>query len=170
MKNIGKTCLVSSVLALVLSFTGCSHTTTPVGREYSGRARVEQVAFSAALESAYKKVDMSFCKNKKIFVETRALSEKDVEYINSYVRKLVIASGGTVVTTESAADIKMSNFFEVTGTDEVNRTFRKDLVVAQVRGNITVTDVAAGKVTKITNLKGAAQTKRNKDADTKILE
>jgi hypothetical protein len=170
MTNMRKAFLVSLVPALALSLAGCSHTTTPIGREYSARPRVEQIAFSAALESAYKKINMSFCKDKKVFVETKALSEKDIGYINSYVSKLVIAAGGTVVTTESAADIKMSNFFEVTGTDEVKRSMRKDVVVAQVTGTLTLTDVAAGKVIQIMDLKGAAQTKRNKDADTKILE
>ena len=170
MRSICKWIVVCLVLAMVASFTACTKNYTPIGREESARPRVEQIAFSAALESAYKKVDMSFVRDKRVFVETKALSRQDVEYINSYVRKRVIAAGGTVVMEEPGAEIKLTNFLEVTGTDEVQRSFGKDLVVAQVRGNLTITDLKAMTVTKILDLKGMAQTKRNKKADTRIIE
>lgn len=161
---------VSLAVALTLIFVGCTHTTTPIAREGAARPRIEQTAFSAALESAYKKIDMSFCRNKNIFVETKALAQEDIEYITSYVTKLVIASGGRVVLEEASADIKMTSFLEVTGTDEVARSMKKDVVVGQVKGTLTLTDIANKTVTQVIDLRGIAQTKRNKDADTKILE
>lgn len=158
------------VAAMVIGFIGCTKNLTPIGREQSARPRVEQIAFSAALESAFKKADLSFCSGKKVFIETKSLSKQDIEYINSYVRKRITALGGYVVLDENDADLKMVNFLEVTGTDEVMRTFGKDLVVAQVRGNFTVTDLKTGVITKIVDLKGTAQTKRNKKAKTKVIE
>ena len=164
--------LVVAVLAavVIMGLVGCTKNYTPIGREESARPRVEQIAFSAALESAYKKIDLSFVRDKRVFVETKALSKQDIDYINSYVRKRVLAAGGNVVLEEPGAEIKLTNFLEVTGSDEVIRTFGKDLVVAQVRGNLTITDMKSMTITKIVDLKGSAQTKRNKKADTKIIE
>ena len=170
MKRVVLITITGIVLAAIGMLVGCTKTYTPINREETARPRVDQIAFSAALESAYKKVDMSFCTGKKVFVETRALSKQDIEYINSYVRKLIIAKGGYVAAEEKDADIKMSNFLEVTGTDEVTRTFGKDLVVAQVRGNFSITYMSTGITTKIVDLKGTAQTKRNKKANTKVIE
>ena len=122
------------------------------------------------MESAYKKVDMSFCRNKAVFVETQALSERDIPYITSYVKSLVRDAGGKVVTDENVAQIKLTSFLAVSGTDDVRRSVGKDVVVGQVKGTLTVTDLASKTEVKTFDLEGVVQTKRNKSADTKILE
>ncbi|MFH1021774.1 MAG: hypothetical protein V1809_00120 [Planctomycetota bacterium] len=162
---------IGAMVAGVFCVAGCSSTVTPVQREETARPRVEQLSLSTAMESAYGKVDFSRCKDKKVFVETKALSKTDVEYVNSFVMKKVLTAKGLPVMNEKGADLKLVNTLEVSGTDEVKRhLFFKDLVVGQVKGTLTFIDLANGSVLQISDFTGQARSKRNSKGSTKVVE
>lgn len=171
--SISRTHLISLLLAALaggLAGLACTKANTAIGREASARPRIEQVALSSAMEAAYAKVDFGFCKERKCFIETKALSKSDVDFITSYVTKKVLAAGGTPVLQEAGADLRLTSTLDVSGTDEVKRTLLKDVVIGQFKGTLTVVDLKAGAVQKVIDLNAVSQSKRNKTADTKILE
>lgn len=159
-----------AALALTLTGLGCTKASTTIGREASARPRIEQVALSSAMEAAYAKVNFGFCQGKRCFIETKALSKSDVDFITSYVTKKVLAAGGTPLLQEPGADLRLTSTLDVSGTDEVKRTLVKDVVIGQFKGTLTVVDLKAGTVQKVIDLNAVSQSKRNKTADTKILE
>ena len=122
------------------------------------------------MEEAYNKADFGFCKGKKCFVETKALSKSDIDFITSYVTKKVLSAGGVPVIQESAAELKLTSTLDVSGTDEVKRSWGKDVVIGQFKGTLAVIDISKGTVQQVIDLNGTAQSKRNRDADTKILK
>jgi len=156
-------------LLLIGGGLGCTKASTSIGREASARPRIEQVALSSAMEAAYNKVNFGFCRDKKCFVETKALSKSDIDFITSYVTKKVLAGGGIPVLNESAAELKLTSTLDVSGTDEVKRTLVKDVVIGQFKGTLAVIDIAKGTVKQVIDLNATSQSKRNKSADTKIL-
>ena len=158
-----------SMLAL-LAGLACTRASTTIGREASARPRIEQVALSSAMEAAYAKVDFGFCKDRKCFIETKALSKTDVDFITSYVTKKVLAAGGVPTLQEPGSELRLTSTLDVSGTDEVKRTLVKDVVIGQFKGTLTVVDLAKGTVSKVIDLNAVSQSKRNKTADTKILE
>ncbi|MBP7147029.1 MAG: hypothetical protein KBD01_05755 [Acidobacteria bacterium] len=149
---------------------GCTASTTAISRETAARPRVEQKALVSAMEGAYAKVDFSVCRGRKVFVETRALSKTDVEFITSYVQKQALAARCVPVIDEQEADLKMTSMLEVSGTDEVERRMLKDVVVGQFTGTLTVTDLREGAVIKAWDLHAMSQTKRNRRATTSTLK
>lgn len=161
--------VVGVVLVGLFGDTGCTKNPTSVNREVAARPRVEQLALSSAMESAYDSVDFSLVKNENVYVETNALAKTDVEFITSFVQKQVIAAGGTVVLNERDADLKLTSTVEVSGTDEVNRTFGKDVVMGQFKGSLAVVDLASASIVQMYELDSLAQTKRNRRAKTKVL-
>lgn len=161
---------LASALALVAATLACTRANTTIGREASARPRIEQVALSSAMEAAYNKVDFGFCRDQKCFVETRALSKTDIDFISSYVTKKVLAVGGIPVLQEADAALKLTSTLDVSGTDEVKRTLVKDVVIGQFKGTLTVVDRAKGTVKRVIDLNAVSQSKRNKTADTRILE
>jgi spore cortex formation protein SpoVR/YcgB (stage V sporulation) len=163
------TLLLASGAALLMAVLACTRASTSIGREASARPRIEQVALSSAMEAAYNKVDFGFCKNQKCFVETKALSKTDIDFITSYVTKKVLAAGGIPVIQESAAELKLTSTLDVSGTDEVKRTMVKDVVIGQFKGTLAVIDMAKGTVNQVLDLNATSQSKRNKNADTRIL-
>jgi spore cortex formation protein SpoVR/YcgB (stage V sporulation) len=158
------------VVLLAGGMLACTRASTSVGREVSARPRVEQVALSAAMEAAYNKVDFAFCRGRKCFVETKALSKTDIDFITSYVTKKVLTAGGFPVLQEANAEITLTSTLEVSGTDEVKRTMVKDVVIGQFKGTLAIIDRSKGTVVQAFDLKAVSQTKRNKTADTTILE
>ena len=96
-------------LLAILSGLGCTKANTTIGRETSARPRIEQVALSSAMEAAYNKVNFGFCRDRKCFVETKALSKSDIDFITSYVTKKVLSGGGVPVLQESAAELKLTS-------------------------------------------------------------
>jgi len=157
-------------LLLIGGGLGCTKASTSIGREASARPRIEQVALSSAMEAAYNKVNFGFCRDKKCFVETKALSKSDIDFITSYVTKKVLAGGGIPVLQENAAELKLTSTLDVSGTDEVKRTLVKDVVIGQFKGSLAVIDIAKGTVKQVFDLNATSQSKRNKNADTRILE
>ena len=162
---------LSALVALLLigGGLGCTKASTSIGREASARPRIEQVALSSAMEAAYNKVNFGFCRDKKCFVETKALSKSDIDFITSYVTKKVLAGGGIPVLQENDAELKLTSTLDVSGTDEVKRTLVKDVVIGQFKGTLAVIDIAKGTVKQVIDLNATSQSKRNKSADTKIL-
>jgi len=122
------------------------------------------------MEAAYNKVDFAFCHSKKCFIETKALSKTDIDFITSFVTKKVLTAGGFPVIQESNAELTLTSTLDVSGTDEVKRSFVKDVVIGQFKGTLAIVDRAKGTVLQAFDLKATAQTKRNKTADTSILE
>lgn len=171
MPNTCNTLFLASGIALMLmAGTACTKANTSIGREASARPRIEQVALSSAMEAAYNKMNFAFCRDQKCFVETKVLSKTDIDFITSYTTKKVLAAGGIPVLQENAADLKLTSTLDVSGTDEVKRTLVKDVVVGQFKGTLAVIDLAKGTVKQVIDLNAVSQSKRNKNADTKILE
>ena len=161
--------LASGAALLLLAAIGCTKANTSIGREASARPRIEQIALSSAMEAAYNKVNFAFCRDKKCFVDTKALSKTDIDFITSYVTKKFLSAGGVPVLQESAADLKLTSTLDVSGTDEVKRTLVKDVVIGQFKGTLAVIDVIKGTVKEVIDLNATSQSKRNKTADTMIL-
>lgn len=156
-------------LSLLSSGLACNRANTAIGREASARPRIEQVALSSAMEAAYNKVNFSFCKDQKCFVETKALSKSDIDFITSYVTKKVLEAGGVPVLQEVNASLKLTSTLDVSGTDEVRRAILRDLIVAEFKGSLAVIDLQKGTVQKMIELNAVTQSKRNKGADTDII-
>ena len=163
---------VSAALIAIFVIGGglaCNRANTAIGREASARPRIEQVALSSAMEAAYNKVNFSFCKDQKCFVETKALSKSDIDFITSYVTKKVLEAGGIPVLQEQNAKLKLTSTLDVSGTDEVRRAILRDLIVAEFKGSLAVIDLEKGAVKQMIELNAVTQSKRNKGADTNII-
>ena len=156
-------------LSILGSGLACNRANTAIGREASARPRIEQVALSSAMEAAYNKVNFSFCKDQKCFVETKALSKSDIDFITSYVTKKVLEAGGIPVLQEQNAKLKLTSTLDVSGTDEVRRAILRDLIVAEFKGTLAVVDLDKGAVQKMIELNAVTQSKRNKGADTNVI-
>ncbi len=158
-----------ALLASSLVIPSCSTTTTTVSRETGARPRIEQRALSRAMEDAYEDVHFKICKGKKTFVETKALSQADVEFINAYVQGRALAAGCVPTETSDGAELKLMNSVQVSGTDEVDRRVGRDLVVAQFSGALTVVDLSNGTIVKVFKFDAASKSKRNKKATTRSM-
>lgn len=156
-------------LSLIGGGFGCNRANTAIGREASARPRIEQVALSSAMEAAYNKVNFSFCKDQKCFVETKALSKSDIDFITSYVTKKVLEAGGIPVIQEQNAKLKLTSTLDVSGTDEVRRAVLRDLIVGQFKGTLAVVDLEKGTIQQVIELNATTQSKRNKGADTSVI-
>lgn len=148
----------------------CSTSTTAVNREQAARPRVEQKALTTAMETAFDDIDFSFCSDKKIFFETKALSKGDIDYINSFMQRSALAAGCIPVTKRDGAELLGSCVVEVSGTDEVALRMVRDVVIGQFTATLTVTDLASDSIIKAWDISGQSQTKRNKKATTKTLD
>jgi hypothetical protein len=149
--------IISILIGLMVS--ACSTTVTSSARESSAIAGVEQKALSGAVENAFKDVDLElpkYVRDKKVFIETQALSKADIDYINGYLTGRVLMNGGFIVTDKKDADIKLFNIANVSGTDEIKRSILSDQVKGEYKGTLSIIDLKTEKVLHTYELFGVA--------------
>jgi hypothetical protein len=155
-------------IGIVASLCSCSQNRTAVSREVGARPRIEQLALSTAMDDAYGKVDFKFVAERSVFTMTKALSKTDVDFINSYVQKKILAAGGTPVLEEKDAELKLTNTIEVSGTDEVKKR-RRGVLIGQFKGTLSVVDLTSGQITDIFDLDSTVKAKRTQKGKTKVI-